>query len=195
MNATHPISLNVIRIQSPCHADWESMRGNDRVRFCGDCKLNVFNLSELTRSQAEALINEHQGRLCVRYFQRTDGTILTQDCGRVLRAIRRTRRALSAVAALLLYGVATPLGMGSVNRDPKQIVTAHEEEHPANMMVGKLACKQVRPVAGPVMGDAAPLMGAIAPLPQPPTTQPATQPATQPTNRPASQPAEPSDRS
>jgi hypothetical protein len=72
--------LENIRIASPCSANWNAMQGNDRKRFCGDCKLNVYNLSGMTRYDAENLLRLSEGRLCVRYFQRPDGTIITQDC-------------------------------------------------------------------------------------------------------------------
>jgi hypothetical protein len=72
--------LNNIKIASPCSADWNEMYGNERKRFCGDCKLNVYNLSGMTKCDAENLLTNSEGRLCVRYFQRPDGTILTADC-------------------------------------------------------------------------------------------------------------------
>lgn len=72
--------LNNIKIASPCSANWNEMYGNDRKRFCGDCKLNVFNLSGMTKYDAENLLMNSEGRLCVRYFQRSDGTTLTTDC-------------------------------------------------------------------------------------------------------------------
>src|SRR5215203_4462612 len=72
--------LDNLKIASPCSVDWNSMAGDERKRFCGDCKLNVYNLSSMTRYDAEHLLRLSEGRLCVRYFQRPDGTILTQDC-------------------------------------------------------------------------------------------------------------------
>ena len=72
--------LNNVRIASPCHADWKEMYGDGRQRFCGDCKLNVYNLSGMTRDEAEALIMNAEGRLCVRFYKRADGSVITQDC-------------------------------------------------------------------------------------------------------------------
>ena len=72
--------LDDLRIASPCSADWNEMLGDERKRYCGDCKLNVYNLSGMTRYDAEHLLRLSEGRLCVRYFQRSDGTILTQEC-------------------------------------------------------------------------------------------------------------------
>ena len=72
--------LNNINIASPCSANWNEMYGDDRKRFCGDCKLNVYNLSGMTRDEAEALIINAEGRLCVRFYKRSDGSVITQDC-------------------------------------------------------------------------------------------------------------------
>ncbi len=73
-------TLENIRIASPCHADWNEMSGDDRVRTCAACAKPVFNLSEMTRAEAEAVISRRNGDLCARYYQRKDGTIMLADC-------------------------------------------------------------------------------------------------------------------
>jgi len=65
------------------------MLGDERVRFCGQCSLNVYNLSSMTRADAEALIARTEGRLCVKFYRRFDGSIITKDCPIGLRAIKR----------------------------------------------------------------------------------------------------------
>jgi hypothetical protein len=37
-----------LRVASPYHVGWETMSGDDRVRFCDSCKLNVYDLAGLT---------------------------------------------------------------------------------------------------------------------------------------------------
>jgi hypothetical protein len=91
--------LDNIRVAAPCAASWDAMTGDARVRACGDCQKNVYNLSELTREEAESLIREKEGRLCVRYFQRADGTILLKDCAVGVKRRRRRRIAAISVAA------------------------------------------------------------------------------------------------
>jgi hypothetical protein len=98
--------LDNIRVASPCSADWSKMPGHERVRHCGDCKKNVYNLSELTREQAESLIVEHEGKLCVRYYQRADGTILLKDCAVGVKRKRRRRIIVAGAAAALVGGAA-----------------------------------------------------------------------------------------
>jgi len=82
-------SLEVIDVASPCPANWDAMTGDDRVRHCSQCDLNVYNLSEMTSGEALRLVNQTEGRLCVRFLRRADGTMITRDCPVGLRAIRR----------------------------------------------------------------------------------------------------------
>jgi hypothetical protein len=90
------------------------MIGSDRVRFCGQCSLNVYNLSAMTRDQAESLIAGNEGRLCVRFYRRRDGSIITQDCPVGLRAVRaRVSYWTKAVAAAVLTFLAA-LGFQSL---------------------------------------------------------------------------------
>jgi hypothetical protein len=97
--------LDRVSIAAPCPADWDSMPGTDQVRHCSQCNKNVYNLSAMTRREAEALLREKEGQLCTRLYRRADGTILTENCPAGLRAIgRRVSRvagaAMSAVATL-----------------------------------------------------------------------------------------------
>jgi hypothetical protein len=92
-----------LRVATPCTADWNQMTGDDRVRHCATCDKDVFNLSAMTRDDAEALILERAGDLCARYYQRKDGTILLADCT-VAVAQKRKRRVIAAGAAMLLAG-------------------------------------------------------------------------------------------
>jgi hypothetical protein len=84
------------------------MKGDDRTRFCSECNLHVYNFAELTRDEAEALVNSQAGqRLCGRVFRRPDGTIITRDCSLIRRAARRTATlAVSFVAGALLSIIA-----------------------------------------------------------------------------------------
>jgi len=62
---------------------------DERVRFCSQCNLNVYNLSGMSRREAEALVMKTEGRLCVRFYRKADGSILTQNCPVGLKAIKR----------------------------------------------------------------------------------------------------------
>ena len=109
------IDLDQLRIASPCTADWNRMEGDDRVRFCGDCKLHVFNLSAMTRSEAEALLQARTGRTCVRFYRRADGTVLTSDCpvGARKKRVRRAVLAVAGVGAVTVAAIAGKIGRAS----------------------------------------------------------------------------------
>jgi hypothetical protein len=95
--------LEHVRVAAPCTVDWEQMVGSERVRFCAQCKLNVYNLSEMTKQAAERLIVQNEGRLCVRFYRRRDGTILTNNCPVGLQALkRRLSRTANAVVSMVL---------------------------------------------------------------------------------------------
>ena len=95
--------LDRVKVAAPCPADWERMVGGERTRFCQQCSLNVYNLSGMTKREAEALITNTEGRLCVRFYRRADGTILTRNCPVGLSALkRRASRAARAVLSSVL---------------------------------------------------------------------------------------------
>jgi hypothetical protein len=95
--------LDNIRVATPCHADWAQMTGDARARLCSQCDKHVYNISSLTRDEAEALIIEKAGQLCVRYYQRSDGTILLADC-EVGKQQKRKRRLFAITAATMFAG-------------------------------------------------------------------------------------------
>jgi hypothetical protein len=92
--------LDDLLVASPCRADWNQMTGNDRVRTCASCTKRVFNLSALTRAEAEALVAANRGAdWCGRYYQRLDGTIVLADC--LVRGSGAGARKLALAAALV----------------------------------------------------------------------------------------------
>jgi hypothetical protein len=92
--------LDQVRVASPCKADWNEMLGDERVRFCLSCEKNVYNLSSMQREDAENLLRERLGNdLCIRFYQRADGTILTQDCPEGVKKKRRKKLALAVAGA------------------------------------------------------------------------------------------------
>jgi hypothetical protein len=102
--------IDNIRIASPCTADWEQMKGDDRVRHCDACNLNVYNLAAFTEAEIRSLVANRKGRLCGRIYQRRDGTVLTQNCPVGMRAVaRRISRIAGAVFAFLTVSFSSGL--------------------------------------------------------------------------------------
>jgi len=102
------------------------MTGDDRTRHCAECNLNVYNFAAMTGFEiAELLANRQGRRVCARIYRRADGTMITQDCPKGLRAvIRRVSRvagAAFAAAMSLNFAVAqTPASAASAPQQQKE---------------------------------------------------------------------------
>jgi hypothetical protein len=138
--------LDNVRVASPCHADWSQMVGDDRVRFCGSCEKNVFNLSAMTRDEAEALIIASGAKICVRMYKRSDGTVMTEDCTVGAKKKRRKRLA-AALAGVAAVGAAATFAARQLSQ------RAHVGER--GVVDGRFSYEQVQ--------------GGIQPMPEPPT--------------------------
>lgn len=90
-------SLNLIEIPKPCEVPWDSMKGNDRIRFCDQCSKNVYNISDMSESQAMKLLIDSEGKVCISMLKRADGTIVSDNCPPILRPVRNSYRKLAAV--------------------------------------------------------------------------------------------------
>jgi hypothetical protein len=123
--------LDTLRLANPCPASWEAMAGDDRVRFCPDCRLHVYNLSAMSRAEAEAFLRQREGRVCLRFFRRADGTVLTQDCPVGLRAARRRLGlVVGAAAAALLACLALLAGFFGETRHRQEAVAWLRQAEP-----------------------------------------------------------------
>lgn len=131
--------LDNLKIASPCSADWNAMQGDERKRYCGECKLNVYNLSGMTRYDAEHLLRLSEGRLCVRYFLRADGTVLTQDCP---VGWARVKQRVSVFAAAVFSLVISLFGAMFV-------VSYYSRK---TVVMGKIAIPTPTPKIEPLMG-------------------------------------------
>jgi hypothetical protein len=149
--------LDNIRVAAPCRAPWNAMTpvDGDRVRHCGDCNKRVYNLSQMTRDEAEALIVAHEGKLCVRYYRRTDGTIITKDCPVGVGKRRRRRFVAASILATFATGVTAYVMRTRSSPDPEVCHRgAHDGEHEVmgdvavSPEVGKMVVGQ-----GPVSGS------------------------------------------
>lgn len=99
--------LDNIEIAAPCSVSWESMTGDEKKRFCQQCRLNVYNISEMSSAEAQQLLfNSDSSRpLCVRLYRRFDGTVITRNCPVGLKKIRaQWSRFVQAIGAVALWG-------------------------------------------------------------------------------------------
>lgn len=153
--------LDNVRIASPCPAKWDEMIGDDRVRYCGQCTKNVYNLSAMPREEAEALLRAGYERdapggegICVRIYRRADGTVLTTDCPDGVRRKKRRLAIFGAVGAGLMAAGAVGV-----------------EAYAASMELGGQIPPPVHlmgAVPMPVMGEPAVTGSTVVPEPPPP---------------------------
>lgn len=129
---TRKFDLDKARIATPCPANWNDMKGDDRQRHCGACKLNVYNVAGLTKAEAEALLERRVSgeRVCVRLMRRQDGTIITKDCS---VGISLARRAKLKAASMYASAFALCIGLFSVR------TVAQEETSAPVALMGKIA--------------------------------------------------------
>jgi hypothetical protein len=107
--------LKMLRVASPCNVSWDDMTGDDGIRFCRDCQRHVYNLSVMSRTEAEELVLRAKDRLCVYFYRRQDGTVMTSDCPVGLQAVRRRVAWLFGMVVAFLFmaigwGMATLTG-------------------------------------------------------------------------------------
>jgi hypothetical protein len=129
--------LESINLPSPCEADWDSMQGNDQVRFCSHCSLSVHNLSAMTRKQAMRLVAESEGRLCVRYYRKPSGEILNAVPYRLHQIKRRASRlAAGAFTAALSLSASvsaqTPSSSSSPDTNAPSVSASADDETEAD---------------------------------------------------------------
>ena len=82
-------ALDKVSLAKPCSQNWDEMVGDERERFCNECCLNVYNLSSMTRGEAEEFLQvRNDGSVCLNYFSDSKGKVITDDCPRPLRSLR-----------------------------------------------------------------------------------------------------------
>lgn len=145
--------VNRLRVASPCPISWEQMTGNDRVRFCQVCNLHVYNIAELTRKEATALVSDTEGRICARLFRRNDGTVITRDCPVGLRAIRRrVARTTGAIFATVVALSSAVFGQKPAKKDDssckQQVTIARTQSDKEGGFTGTLVDPNGAVVAG-----------------------------------------------
>jgi hypothetical protein len=157
--------IDGLRIAAPCPASWQGMAGDDRVRHCTLCSLNVYNFAEMTREEVRELLVRTEGRVCARLYRRADGTVITRDCPTGLRALRR--RASRAGAALITADVNGAFRTASLGDGLYRVDVALEGLTPASIEHLPLKAGEVTHARVAVQFEATSIgivVGAVAPV-------------------------------
>jgi hypothetical protein len=114
------------------------MTGNQQVRFCRHCSRHVNNLSEMTRKQALELVARSRGRVCVRYYARADGRVLTTGAShKQLHQIKRRASHLATGAFTAVLSLASGVAAQT---------SAPAEQSASSIMERAAASDNARPV-------------------------------------------------
>jgi hypothetical protein len=168
--SSSPFALEDLAVASPCSASWADMRplqaGDERVRHCGLCDKNVYNLSGMTRREATAFVADREGSVCIRMYRRTDGTVLTADCpvgvrAALLSARRRARRELAFAAATTMTAVGALLAF--LGAPPRKTCAVPASDPVPTSSTGPLMGAVPAPPPEPTEA----VMGEMAPSPPP----------------------------
>ena len=110
-------SVSPLRIASPCSVAWDSMIGNDRVRFCEHCQLSVHNIDFASRKQIRRLIARSGARICVSYRQ---PEIAKPPVAPILYKIGRRTSVIAASAFSATLSISSAVG-ASTNLKPASV--------------------------------------------------------------------------
>lgn len=127
--------LDSIQIPKPCSVEWEQMIGDNEIRFCNECNKSVYNLSAMTRRQAEAIIEVSRGKLCARIARQEDGTtIVAEDFilpAAKLHHIKRASPIASAViSAMMAVSPVMAAQSSALTKQPASVLTQHGQKKP-----------------------------------------------------------------
>lgn len=127
--------LQTIRIASPCNVAWASMQGNERTRYCGACEKRVYNLVGMSDGAVAELFESQGDDVCIRLYQRHDGTLMTQDCPTgFLAARRRFRRTIGAIGAVATFLLTAGIVRGQLSSRGGSIISMRPFAQIANWL-------------------------------------------------------------
>ena len=73
-------TIDKFRNGTPCDAQWESMEGTGKSRFCNKCHLRVYDFTGMDRVEADEVIFKLENRSDAPLYKRADGRFMTSDC-------------------------------------------------------------------------------------------------------------------
>jgi hypothetical protein len=139
-----------LKVSSPCPMSWDRMAGDDRVRYCGKCRLSVYNLTQMSPEEVGEAVRSTGGRLCGRLYVRGDRTATPENCPSA--AMRRRKNAFWAAAALMILGsIAWAFRAWEPDRStaPPWVKSflewADPQPQPPRILMGKIVCPMPPP--------------------------------------------------
>lgn len=115
-------------VPKPCHEDWDKLTPVERGHFCTVCETKVWDLSSLTKEEADEFLRSTEGDLCVSYKERTDGEVVHREAP-VVPLSRLVRRLPAAASFSLALAACTPSGQAD-GKDAQQDATHEAKPKP-----------------------------------------------------------------
>lgn len=146
-----------LHISSPCPKRWEDLVGDDRIRYCGQCRLNVYNFAVMGQEEIERVVRRTEGRLCGRLYLRGDRTATSKNCP-ASRTRTLLKRAIAVAAVLLVGGFAwvcrTSEPPSRVGLPPwlRSTLDLLDPQPAPRALLGDVACPPRPPAAPPTVG-------------------------------------------
>src|SRR5262245_2420756 len=120
--------LDQLHVVSPCSTGWDRMSGDEKKRFCSECNKFVYDFSQMTRRQVEAIVSVHRGRMCARITRRPDGSLVTLEAPPVDPIVaRRASPVVNATLAAIL-GLSVPASALNVDVSAAQLIVRSEAD-------------------------------------------------------------------
>ena len=129
MHVAQRFSLDLIEIDDPCPMAGLPVPLAERQQYCDHCHKTVHNLSAMTRTEAERLVCERAGPMCVQYSRSRSGEVITLDsqpqARRSLRWMRLSVLCAFLGAPLAFFGFARAgdCRAGGLRPMPRSVVT------------------------------------------------------------------------
>ena len=156
-------SLDRIEIGSPCNNNWDEMTGSDQIRYCAECDKYVYNLSAMTRREAEELLATRRSQMCTRMIRDLDGRTITVGSLPPVRLLGRRPGAIASTVVSTILTIAP--GAAALSKTPRSSSQPHSQNEPARKASRSVSAGTTGAIAGTVSDQkGAPIAGAVVTL-------------------------------
>lgn len=94
--------IDEIFIGAPCNVEWEHMDGDTTVRNCRGCNKNVYNLSELDKTEAEYLLKRKGDKICLLIERDQEGKPILRSKPKKIDPANILRGVAASILSLLV---------------------------------------------------------------------------------------------
>jgi len=120
--------LDKLQVVSPCSTDWDRMSGDEKKRFCSECNKFVYDFSQMTRRQVEAIVSIHRGQMCARITRRPDGSLVTLEAPPVHPIVGRRASPVANATLAAILGLGVPANALNVDVSAAQLIVRSDAD-------------------------------------------------------------------